>query len=174
MAGDGGFVELFMRAQGAGISAFRKEAEWKMDVDMLADAEARGKTIFTTTKVWVNGTQAQKDQWHRYALASFLLGSSGASVPEGGSYFTFLYDHDALKTHSWWQNDLGTPIGSYTKTGGLYQRTFTGGHVLVNPTGSTQTSALTATSSSLRTLSGALVTGSITMPPFSGQILLES
>jgi hypothetical protein len=174
MAGDGGFVELFMRAQNVGVNDFRKEAEWKMDVDMLADAEARGKTIFTTTKVWVNATQTQKDQWHRYALASFLLGSGGASVPQGGSYFTFLYDHDALKTHSWWQHDLGTPLGSYTKTGGIYQRNFTGGHVLVNPTPTTQSSALTTTSSSLVTLTGTPVTGSITMPPFSGQVLLES
>ena len=128
---DGGFVELFVRGPKDGISQYRSEERWKKDVDMLVAAGAAGTPLLTVTKVWTTGTQAQKDQWHRYAFGTFLLGTNGRH------YFNFIDDKDTITAHPMWMFDIGVPSGAYAKINGVYQRTFTKGKVLVNPTTST-------------------------------------
>ena len=106
---------------------------------------------------------AQKDAVHRFALASFLLGTNGSS------YFTFLYDRDTLKTHPWWESiNIGDPVGPYKKVGGLYEREFTRGKVIVNPT---KSSLSTALGGSYTAIGGATPLTSVVLPANSAQIL---
>lgn len=161
---DVGMAEGFLRSGRAELSVYPTVADWKANVDMLADAGTRGKSLVVVTKVWNTGTQAQKDAWHKFALASFLLGS------DGRARFSFLYDItlDPGAWHPWWATSLGAPSGGYAASGdGTYGRTFGQGRVLVNPTGRTIRVSLGA---AYTTLDGSRVT-SVTLVPHSGEVL---
>lgn len=129
---DAGHSETWLRGGGNAIDAYESEADWKSDVDMLVDAGQRQSPVLAMVKVWVKtATQAQLDSWHKYAVASFLLGTDGTS------YFTFTSRRtfaEATDDHPWDRVDVGQPTGPYAKTGGLYQRQFTAGLAAVNPT----------------------------------------
>jgi hypothetical protein len=158
----GSMAEMFVRPPGAPISAHRSEFAWRQDVDMLVDAGSRGKIVLAMTKVWTDGSRDQKDAWHRYALATFLLGYA-----RGSSYFAFRYDRSATTSHPYWDVEIGDPVGGYATVDGLYERRFTNGWVYVNPTTSMVTVDL---GGSFRTLEGQVVT-SLTMTPYSGEVL---
>lgn len=157
-------AEGFVRDAQSSVTAYRNEAEWKKDVDMLVDSEAAGKGMMTMTKLWITATPAQVDAWHEYTLATFLLGSGGKSK------FFFLRS----KADTGWMDhpfDLinpGTPLGGYRPEGGVYKRDFTTSLVLVNPTKVTATVPLTRT---YTTLTGATVSGSVTLAPNTARIL---
>jgi hypothetical protein len=140
---DGIMVESWARGARDPITTFRGEAAWKADVDMLADAEARGDPVLAVTKAWTAGTQAQKEAWHVYALASFLLGAGGRSR------FSFLYDESAQsprQDNPLWHLALGAPTAPYAKAqAGYYVRSFADGRVVVNPTTSSVTVPLGST-----------------------------
>jgi hypothetical protein len=146
---------------------FRRETSWKMDVDMLIDAGHRGKTVLAESKVWLSGvTQDQKDAIHRYALATFLLGANGRQYwywSDTGSESAIVedlpYDHV----------NIGTPLGQYAKMLGVYQRRYTGGLVLVNPTPSAVTVPLP--SGQWTTLNGTLMQGYMTLAANTGDVL---
>ena len=106
----------------------------------------------------------EKDRWHQYALASFLLGM------EGSSFFHFSYSPraDPLLWHPWWDPDIGKPIGSYQVVDGVYRRRFARGLVLVNPTDGPVEVSL---SGSFMALDGRRVEGSLMIPPHGGEVL---
>jgi hypothetical protein len=160
---DGGSAEMWLRLPRDPLTLHRTEAEWKQDVGMLSDAGSKGKSVLAMVKIWANGTQAQKDAWHEYALASFLLGN------DGRSFFTFSYSESSDPTVPlpWWNTALGTPSGGYAKVANVYQRSFARGRVLVNPTSSTYRVQLGA---SYRNLLGNIVT-SVTLGPWTGRVL---
>jgi hypothetical protein len=159
---DGGMVELFIRNPTNPVTTYRNETQWKQDVDMLVDAAANGHKLMTITKVWTNATKAQADAWQRYALASFLLGYT-----PGMDWFSFRVDHKPTSAGPYLRAAIGSPTGPYAKVAGVYQRQFTGGKVLVNPTRSPVTVKLAGT---YRTLDGAVVTA-LTMMPHTGEVL---
>jgi hypothetical protein len=97
---------------------------------MLRDAGAQGKSVLVLTKLWARATEAQTKRWHRFALASFLLGDDGRSY----FFFTASRRRDPTRGHPLWNVDLGDPLSSYATIGGVYQREFEYGKVLVNPT----------------------------------------
>jgi hypothetical protein len=158
-------AEVFVREPGSPVNFYRNETTWKKDVDMVADAVARGSRIVVTTKVWTSATAAQIDDWHRYALATFLLGYS-----PGRAFFTFRSDHLHSTPSPYWDVPIGAPTGPYAKVGSIYRRAFSNGLVLVNPTTSSATMALPG---SYATLNGNVVT-SVTLPPHTGQILTNA
>jgi len=127
---EGGMPEAWMRGAYQGADVWRGETGWKADVDMLVDAGNRGESVLTITKVWASATQAQKDQIYTYSLASFLLGN------DGHSYFGFSSEAPGGTTvdHTQSHVALGQPLAAYAKIGGVYQRAFSAGKVLVNPT----------------------------------------
>ena len=151
-----------------GITQYRSLTAWKQDVDMLAQAAAQGKRVAVLTKVWAHGTQQQIDDWHAYAAGSFLLGANGQQVFEFSDSPTA--DISAGSSVIAKLTALGTATGAYSVANGIYQRQFTGGLVIVNPT----TAPLTATLSQPYTdaISGAAVTGTITIRPHTAQLLL--
>ena len=127
-------AEIFLRDKNTPLDTFKTEAAWKQDVDMLVDVGSRGKVAWTTTKMWnvsSTATQVQIDRWHKYALASFLLGTNGHS------YFNFSAKNTVAGVfvdHPWDRVQVGDPVGQYAKVGGVYRRDFTAGMALVNPT----------------------------------------
>lgn len=159
----GSMVELFLRAPGAPVTYRQTESQWVQEIQMLRDSAAKGKQLFTMTKVWTAATQEQKDSWNRFALSSFLLGYT-----PGFDWFSFRYDHGPTFDNPYWDVRIGKPIGSYARFHGAYQRSFTNGKVIVDPSGVAVTVPISGT---YRTLEGTRVSGSITLQPHTGEVL---
>lgn len=161
-----GMVEAFVRSAHDGVSSYRNETMWKQDVDMLIDIAARtsGNIAYTLTKVWTSASSAQILSWQKYSLATFLLGW----VP-GRAFFSFRSDKTLTMPSNLYDAAIGNPAGGYAKINGVYQRTFSTGKVLVNPTTSTFTIQLGA---QYRNTEGQVMT-SILMTPHTGAILTK-
>jgi hypothetical protein len=159
----GSTAEAWLKGPAASATSYETESPWKQDVDMLGDDNAAGGVALTMTKTWGGGTAAQKAAYRLYALASFLLGNTTHS------YFYFTGDHrdPATLDSPLYHLPLGAPTGAYARTGGVYQRTFANGRVLVNPSAATVRVAL---GRAYRTPAGSWVT-SISLPPHTAQIL---
>jgi hypothetical protein len=166
-----GIAEAFVRPGPASVGYRRTEAQWKMDVDMLADAGRSGHGVCTLTKAWADGTQASKDAVHELTLATFLMGTDGRSY----FYFTYQESPDSTTLHPWWKSNVGTPAGSYptyAKVGSVYIRTFTNGVVVVNPTEAA--ASVTLPGGSWRDINGGTVrSGTVSIPAGSGWVLLR-
>jgi hypothetical protein len=123
--------EAWLRAPGAPGGWFPTEAVWKANVDALINAGQRGDALVALTKTWGGGSAAQINAWHLFSLASFLLGSNGSAYYE----FSASNTEAGIMFNSPWEHiNVGIPTGSYAKVGNVYQRTFTQGLALVNPT----------------------------------------
>jgi hypothetical protein len=159
-------TEGFVRYPNDPIGAHRRERDWRKDVDMLADAASQGKQVLVVTSTATGGTRAQKDAWHRYTLASFLLGTNEEQ------WFSFRYgaSQDPTTVHAWWKLELGSPQAQYEKKDGVYQRRFSKGKVLVNPTRSTYRVSLGGRYVDL----AGNVRSMITLRAFSGAILRKA
>jgi hypothetical protein len=131
---------------------------------MLSSAARSGKTVLVLTKAWAQGSALEKDRWHEYALASFLLGM------EGSSFFHFSYSPhaDPLRWDPWWDPDIGRSVESYRSIDGVYRRGFSRGLVVVNPSDGPVDVSL---SGSFTSLDGRRVEGSMTLQPHTGAIL---
>lgn len=161
---DGALAECWLRAEGQPLSWYPSESDWKQNVNMLTDVASRGKVAMVTVKTWGSGTVAQKEAWHKYSLASFLMAANRLSQ------YSFLPDRKGDPT----AGDplvaglrIGAPTASYSKVGNVYRRPFSNGLVYVNPTGSTQRVSLPQ---AYKTTGGATVT-SLALPPHGGEIL---
>jgi hypothetical protein len=136
-------------------------------LDNPADpAHVTGESVMATTKLWVSATPAQQASWHKFALASFLLAAGGHS------YFSFLKDTSnaaLVQDYAYDHVNIGTPLGPYTQTGSLYERSFTNGIVAVNPTTVPATITLDGTYTNL---DGTALT-SETLAPDTGDVFLK-
>jgi Hypothetical glycosyl hydrolase family 15 len=156
--------EIFLRVSKNPEGSFPSTADWLLDVNMLVNAASHGYGVMTVTKLWVNASSAQIEQWHRFTLATFLMGDGGQS----GYCFTDAKTAAGLSIFTADDNvAIGTPTGGYSQAGGAYKRFFTNGMVIVNPGNSPVTVSL---GSSLVNLGGARVT-SETLAPHTGDIL---
>jgi hypothetical protein len=129
-----GDAEVWLRGPGTPASAFPTLDKWKTEVRMLADASAAGGVVNATVKIWTGATAAQKEQWRRYSYGSFLLGNTGHATFEFTAARTV---RDATADSPLYSLALGAPsetgtVDSYAR-GGVYQRAFANGLVLVNP-----------------------------------------
>lgn len=139
---DGGHAEGFLHSGQQAASGFPSTAVWQQNVQMLVDAGIRHDVILTTTKVWTTTDQTVLDSWHAYSLATFLMGTDGTSYYEfspssnlaGMSYAT-----------AWDSVDIGLPLSTASTAcpstfsacqrsgGAYYERDFSNGIVVVNP-----------------------------------------
>jgi len=138
---DGFYFEGFVRWGNEPVGKFRSEADWKKDVDLVAKVSSSSKLLIVNTAIYgkpynPNASKEDIERVMNYAIASYLLGKNGSS-----SYVRFsppsYYD---TGVPSYWGKDLklyhlqiGDPVSSYYYKGNLYQRDFTTGKVLVNP-----------------------------------------
>ena len=189
----GMMCELFIRAAEDGIASFETETEWKKHIDMLVESEKKNYKVVAITKVWKDEatsgvvgatvTQAQYDQWERYALASFLL---GIKTTNSNCYFSYRTHKttDRFDPPSMWSTvNLGdsvaafpadgTPDLPYAKIDGVYQRDFIYGKVIVNSTGAAVSVPITG---SYRRNGGAGATvtnASISIPAHDADLLVK-
>jgi hypothetical protein len=143
-------------------------SKWKMDVQMLIDSQKNGHGAMVNFQ----DMSTNLTQWQSYVVATMLLGNNGhvwiqfASSSSSGP--------DALQLNTPLMNaQIGSPTETYGTTdgylkGGVYQRSFTNGRVLVNPSGSAVTVKLGTTMS---TIGGSRIS-SLTLAPYSGTVLL--
>jgi hypothetical protein len=160
---DGGIAEAWLRGSKTPENMYPNEATWNQNVAMLAYLEGQGKPLLTLTKLWAPATPSQAVQWFQYTLASFLLGSGGLS----SFFFSAGYSVSRTTPCYWCYLPIGSPLGPYAKVGGVYQRQFSTGKVLVNPTPARVTVQLGGT---YKDAYGHRMT-SVTMTPNTGLIL---
>jgi len=156
-------------------TAPRSVAAWLQDVQSIAAVSSMGKLAIG----WTDATASQAsagaaDQAARYSLASYLLGAGPAAlryfnfqdyVPDGGDPCA---DGAGQPADPDWTIELGDPAGPFYQVGSLYERDFTAGKVIVNPTDSAAGAAL---GGAYTTANGASVT-SVDLEPQSAEILL--
>jgi hypothetical protein len=158
--------EIWLRVSHNPENNFPSTADWLSDVNMLSYASSHGFGVMTVTKLWVKATPAQVEQWHRFALGTFLLGDGGTS----GYCFTTSQTAGGLSIDTSDDNAaLGTPTNAYSLVSGVYRRTFTNGIVAVNPGSSSVTINL---GGSYINLSGGHVT-SETLAPHTADIFVK-
>jgi hypothetical protein len=155
---DAGIAESWLRTGPSSLNAWPTEAAWKQNVDML-----NGGQMHVSVKTFGSGTQPQKDQWHKFALASFLLGSD----TQDGFNFISSPTQDYSVDHPWWRTKLGTSTGAYVKSGAAYYRNYVSGKAVVNPTGAATRLALGGTYCGLDGFKGT----SISLQAHSGDVL---
>ncbi len=122
--------EIWLRVAKNPVTSYPSLKAWKQDIDMLASAESNGWAVMVTTKLWISATAAQQAAWHRFSLASFLLGAAGRCA---FSFSVASTDPALTATSPWDTVAIGTPVGAYTTSGSAYVRTFSHGFAVVNP-----------------------------------------
>jgi hypothetical protein len=158
-------AEQFVRAAGDGVDSYRSEDKWKQDVDMLVHAEAEGVGVLTVTKVWVTATSAQKKQWQRYAIATFMLGAGDQSR---FAFTKVKSGNDVVTAPASVKRIVGAPLAPYRKSGAIYRREFAKGIAFVNPTAKRATVSLTGT---YRNMANQLVDTRLVLEPHTGDVL---
>ena len=148
---------------------------------MIADVEARGKSGYYWTKVWVPLSEVQRRQWLRLACARTCWQpvhtpiSNFDSVNEPVLPAGRGNNADPCEYHSEYEKSgrLGNAVDrvmSAIDQSGVYGRgEWQNGWVYINPTA---VSAVLKISVSGHDFDGNPIVGAITLPPHSGQIVL--
>lgn len=175
---DGMMIEGFLRWSSDAVGQPRSETDWKKDVDLLVKTGSLGKVVCVNSAI--DGVEPapsdeEIEELVRYLFASFLVGRTGNST-----YFRFNspgYPPNSI-VPTYWEKDLpmyhiqiGDAIGPYYKQNNVYQRDFTNGKVLVNPTDSGST-YIVQLGNFFQTLEGQTVT-SVNLAPKTGTILTK-
>jgi hypothetical protein len=128
---DGGMSEQFVREPRGSVDGYPSLADWKANLDMVVDMQARGKDVFCWTKVWTTATDDQRKAWNRFALATYLLGK------DDRAWYAFSPDVSADRATVWYaqqQAKLGAPLGPYVELrNSVFRRDFEHGIVTVKP-----------------------------------------
>lgn len=153
-------AEDFLRGSGDVVTAFPDARQWERNLEVVRDLEQAGTGVLVSTKLWVPVEAAARDQWQRFAMASFLMAT------DGRSYFAFTSARTpagAAGTDDRYTlpKDLGRPLAAAHAVGALTVREFEAGVVVVNPGDSP---AALSTDRALRDLDGAQVTSSTVAP----------
>ncbi len=131
---DAAHAEIWLRDRTLAAGQWPSVTDWRLDVDMVVNAEAEGRVVMVETKLWENASAALVDRWRAFALGSFLLGTGGRST-------WFLFSPaptfaGMTTAHPWDKVAVGAPQGRYSRQGnGAYVRAFSSGFVAVNPGG---------------------------------------
>src|SRR5579871_2038092 len=160
---DGGIAEEWLRLSMAPVNSYPTVTVWKQNVNMIVAVEAEAKPLLVVTKLWAAATTAQQNAWLQYSLATFLMGTQGRSA----FFFSPSSHASRTGTFSLFNTGVGSPTASYAFVGGVYQRSFSNGLVLVNPSGGSVTVNL---GRAYYTTTRQKVT-SLTMTPNSGALL---
>jgi hypothetical protein len=145
-----------------------KQSYWTKNIDMMIDAQSKGKSIQVG---FTDAPTTSEETWRQFVTASYLLGNNG------NAWLAFC----STAKHSYTDPSplYGLPIGSPTQTAtsvsgyqvapGVYERKFTGGIVVANVSGSSVTVNLGGT---YKTVSGSSL-GSVTLANGNGAVLVS-
>lgn len=171
------------------------KTEWKKDVDMIADVQAKGKKGYWWTKCWTKTGSTGRQTCHdepdyrsgikkllRFTMSSYLLGAGDKSyynfdtdICDGGPVNNKCPASNAAE----WFDDyldakkLGKAKGAYTALAGgdVFVRKFENGIVVVNPDKSAHT--VTLDSGTYKDLDGNRAPAKPSVPAGSGMIYLK-
>jgi putative glycosyl hydrolase-like family 15 (GHL15) protein len=153
----GAMDEEFVKWGTSAGTGYANEATWQTQLREVALAQSENKLFLGVTH-----SAASDEQAAVYGYATELLASNG------GASYSLAQDYSTATWFPEYGYQLGQPTGSYTvSTNGVYERAFTGGIALVNPTGSTETVSLGGTYSG----SGRTNVSSVTLAPQSAAVL---
>jgi Hypothetical glycosyl hydrolase family 15 len=165
---DGGLSETWLRTAGAPLTTYPTTKAWLASLNLVTAGDATGRQVMLTVKTWAPGTAAQIAAWHAFSVGSYLLVADGTAAYE---FLPSVHGETTTPDSILTGLNLGTATGSYTLTGGAYQRTFSNGLVIVNPGTTTVTVPVTGTYTDQN---GAAVSGSLVMAPDTAEILTIS
>ena len=167
---DGAYVDKFLRAPISKTTEFKSEANWKKDVDLLANLSQDNKVVLLSTRFAEPISGTQQAEWLRYVVTSYLLGKNGSRTYlqfDSGGDLSYL-DDPLLNAR------LASPIEGYSKlASGLYKRLFAGGAVLVNPGEKAIKIDIAADLAGTYETQSGLTVKSLELSPHSGAILLK-
>ncbi len=116
-------LEHFIRWNNTG-PLFTDPGNWISSLTMMEQLQATGADYMAIAYGGVDDVQIQ-----RYARATFLLGWNG----KPGSSLAYRADEAADPFTPGWTTDIGVPSGERFKVGAGWQRNYSGGTVVINP-----------------------------------------
>jgi hypothetical protein len=120
--------EMFVKWSKSAGQGYRGSHEWEAEVGEIATTESMGKQFIAITQAEPGDVQGA-----RYGWASTLMAGNGHTV--------FAVSNGHIGEETWlgdYETPIGTPVGAAVALGnGAWQRQFSNGLVLVNPTTST-------------------------------------
>jgi len=158
---DGAMVEGFIHSNPSGID----QLEWRKSLELMLMAEKKGKILLAQSSAPPTSSPSDRERVQRFAFTSYLLGAGART------YYNFAVDYTQIEYYQEWDTDLGRPLGSFRKVGDLYERQFTRGKVVVNPSPGPITARLDGVYEVAGV--GKTVGGEIVLPPQSGLILFS-
>ena len=158
-----GAAQEYYSKWGSASSSWFADGDWTYRQKFQTLTEQAGKIFIGITYAPKADTRSMA-----WARANFLL----FDEPASNSALVFeLSDPEAQDPYTAsWTADVGTPVGARFQVGSAWRRNFTGGTVLVNPTGATVTVPLER---SYERDDGSSTT-SVTLGPTSGAVLRSS
>lgn len=165
---DGFQLENFLRAPNDASDAFLAEAEWRAQLELLASLSSNSNQMLLTMTRFTppkGDEEISAQQWLEYALASFLVGVNGTRTFFGFESAASPQVMDSPLYHL----DIGNPLTGVVRQNNVYQRRFTRGLVLANPSDNTHAFTL---SRNYLDVNGARL-DQVEMLPHTGMILLN-
>ncbi len=156
---DGTWSEGFAHYAWSAANDVPTEAEWNAIMRKYQRNLDRGKIAYVMGGTRSGPTEATQ-RWQIFTFASYLLKADGVLAYYGWNYRGYFPEMDT---------DIGMPIANASYSNGVYQRDFTRGKVLVNPSDNPRTVDLRGL---FRTLDGTTVT-QLTLQPWTATILLK-
>ena len=133
-------AEVWQRVAHTGVDNFRDLLTYRWELEMITDASSRGNRLLLTTKLWVNASNAQREQWRKFSYGSFLLAT------DGSHFWAFTGDKESADTdHALYAFDIGVPLAPYQEGNeGVFTRQFSNGRVISNANDAVRTVSLPA------------------------------
>ena len=80
---DGAHAEIWLRDRTLAAGQWPSVTDWRLDVDMVVNAEAEGRVVMVETKLWENASAALVDRWRASSLS--VRSCSGPEAARPGS-----------------------------------------------------------------------------------------
>lgn len=128
----------FMRRADAQLDDFKSVTAWRQDVSALATLSSRSNLIVLVSVPFAERTSKSKGSaadWLDYSLGSFLLG-----INNRHAFFNVRGNRtNGLVMAPQFETKIGSPLGTLYPITGVYERRFTQGVVVVNPSSEMRT-----------------------------------
>jgi hypothetical protein len=123
----GGVDEMFAKWSSTPGQGYRDASGWQTQIEEIQSTERMGKIFFAITQA-----EASDQQAIRYGWGSVLLGADGHTA------YSTAANYNSEQWCSECETQIGEPMSVATKVaGGVWERSFSGGLVVVNPTTAT-------------------------------------
>ncbi len=139
--------------------------DWVQAIQFMQNVQQQGKDYFVINEF--SSVGPTETQW---AVASYLMGkdhSSSVYISPVQAYGSDIWTSD-------FDTPIGSPDGSMYQTQGVYARAYSNGQVLVNPSATASYTVTLPTGNHYRDLYGDAISGTVSMPPHSGLVLVRS